>query len=138
MTRLEYNLYRNWTLPSDENGDDEGYLVEYVDGGDSNHPDHKGYISWSPKSVFENSYKNSDTYIDRMEIEFGEVYERYDAGSAYADKCEKNDRESGTVCEDSRSDLERIMLQDQLYVMQSYLQALGSRIAFAKAKEGLL
>jgi hypothetical protein len=27
MTRKEYNDYRGWQLPADENGDDEGYLV---------------------------------------------------------------------------------------------------------------
>jgi len=57
MNRLEYNEYRGWQLPADENGLDEGFLVEYLDGGASNHPDHKGYISWSPKEVFENAYK---------------------------------------------------------------------------------
>jgi hypothetical protein len=57
MTRQEYNDYRGWKLPEDENGDDAGYLVEYQDGGPSNHPDHAGYISWSPAEVFEKSYQ---------------------------------------------------------------------------------
>lgn len=57
MNRLDYNVYRGWELPADENGDDEGFLVEYVDGGKSNHPDHEGYISWSPKEVFDNAYR---------------------------------------------------------------------------------
>ena len=57
MNRLEYNKYRGWQLPEDENGSDEGYLVEYLDGGESNHPDHEGYISWSPKLVFDNAYR---------------------------------------------------------------------------------
>jgi hypothetical protein len=56
MTRLAYNQYRGWELPADENGADEGYLVEYLDGGASNHPDHKGYISWSPKAVHDGAY----------------------------------------------------------------------------------
>lgn len=56
MTRLAYNEYRGWTLPADENGADDGYLVEYLDGGQANHPDHKGYISWSPKAVHEGAY----------------------------------------------------------------------------------
>lgn len=59
MTRQEYNDYRGWELPADENGSDAGYLVEYIDGGASNHPDHEGYISWSPESVFNNAYKAS-------------------------------------------------------------------------------
>ena len=46
MNRLEYNEYRGWQLPVDENGSDEGFSVEYLDGGASHHPNHKGYISW--------------------------------------------------------------------------------------------
>lgn len=57
MTRLAWCNYRNWQLPSDENGQDNGYMVEYIDGGPGNHPDHKGYISWSPKDVFEGHYQ---------------------------------------------------------------------------------
>lgn len=57
MTRGEYNAYRGWTVPADEDPNDEGYLVEYTDGGRSNHPGHIGYISWSPKDVFEQSYR---------------------------------------------------------------------------------
>lgn len=59
MNRLDYNEYRGWQLPENENGTDEGFLVEYLDGGEANHPDHAGYISWSPKTVFENAYRES-------------------------------------------------------------------------------
>jgi len=57
MSKLDYNIYRGWDIPKDENGSDEGYLIEYVDGGQSNHPNHSGYISWSPKDVFDNAYR---------------------------------------------------------------------------------
>ena len=56
MTRRAYNHRHGWTLPSDENGDDEGYLVEYTAGGNPNHPDFPAHISWSPKDVFERAY----------------------------------------------------------------------------------
>lgn len=56
MTRLAYNEYRGWDLPANEDGADEGYLVEYTDGGKPNHPNHTGYISWSPKQQFETAY----------------------------------------------------------------------------------
>ena len=52
MTRKEYNDYRGWDLPADENGSDEGYLVEYPNGSGGNHPDHEGYISWCPTAQF--------------------------------------------------------------------------------------
>lgn len=55
-TRGEYNAYRGWMIPAGEDPDDEGYLVEYTDGGKPNHTNHAGYISWSPADVFERSY----------------------------------------------------------------------------------
>jgi len=57
ITRLGYNDLRGWTVPADENPADAGYLVEYIDGGQANHPDYDGYISWSPKEVFERAYR---------------------------------------------------------------------------------
>lgn len=60
MTRKEYNDFRGWDLPANENGGDEGFLVEYIDGGSPNTPDYKGYVSWSPKDVFERSYKSTE------------------------------------------------------------------------------
>lgn len=65
MTHQEYNDLRNWTLPADESGADEGYLVEYIDGGQSNHPDFEGYISWSPKAVFEKAYQAQPTIVEQ-------------------------------------------------------------------------
>jgi hypothetical protein len=56
MNRLAYNQLRGWPLPADENGDDEGYLVEYIDGGKPNLAGYEGYVSWSPKEQFDNAY----------------------------------------------------------------------------------
>jgi hypothetical protein len=58
MSRGDYNAYRGWALPEDEDGEDEGYLVEYLDGGKPNHPKHAGYISWSPKEQFDNAHRS--------------------------------------------------------------------------------
>lgn len=71
MNRKEYNDYRGWELPSDENGEDEGFLVEYIQSETSpnvNHPDHKGYISWSPKDVFEESYIDTFLSLDESVV----------------------------------------------------------------------
>lgn len=59
MTRQEYNDFRGWELPDDENGNDEGYLVEYLNGGQANTEEYEGYVSWSPKNVFELAYSNT-------------------------------------------------------------------------------
>jgi hypothetical protein len=68
MSRAEYNTYRGWELPSDEDGSDAGMLVEDTDGGKANHPLHSGYISWSPTGVFERSYKPSGSMTFGMAI----------------------------------------------------------------------
>jgi hypothetical protein len=64
MNRLAYNKLRGWTLPADENGDDEGYLVEYLDGGKPNLEGYAGYVSWSPKEQFENAYRPIASALD--------------------------------------------------------------------------
>ena len=55
MNRADYNTLRGWELADNEDGMDEGYLVEYPDS-NSNVEGFEGYISWSPKDVFERSY----------------------------------------------------------------------------------
>lgn len=57
MNRAEYNAYRGWQLPADERGEDDGYLVEYTDGGEPNDQRHAGYISWSPKAQADAAYR---------------------------------------------------------------------------------
>lgn len=56
MTHAAYNVFRGWALPAEENGDDKGYLVEYLDGGKPNVEGREGYVSWSPKEQFEAAY----------------------------------------------------------------------------------
>ena len=50
MNRGDYNIYRGWSIPEDECGEDEGYLVIY----NNDTKDH--YESWSPKQVFDDGY----------------------------------------------------------------------------------
>lgn len=70
-TRQAYNDLRGWKLPENENGDDDGYLVEYLDGGKPNVEGFAGYVSWSPKDVFERAYKPlpDDLKVSRESIE---------------------------------------------------------------------
>ena len=78
MTRLEYNQFRGWELPADENGADEGYLVEYIDGGAANTAQYAGYVSWSPKDVFERAYRLTQG------MTFGAAVEALKAGQKVA------------------------------------------------------
>ena len=78
MTRAEYNTFRGWTVPADENPDDAGYLVEYVDGGKGNTDHYAGYVSWSPADVFDRAYRPCDG------MTFGQALEALKAGQKVA------------------------------------------------------
>lgn len=69
MTRGGYNLFRGWDIPEGEDPTDEGYIVMYED----------GYISWSPKRVFEAAYRPADTWLDRLKVEHEQLRERLNA-----------------------------------------------------------
>lgn len=78
MNRREYNDYRGWTLPENENGEDPGFLVEYIEGGARNDDRHMGYISWSPTDVFLASYQQITA------MSFGHAIEMLKTGNAVA------------------------------------------------------
>ncbi len=90
MTRGEYNQYRGWTIPANENPEDEGYLVKYND----------GYISWSPKKPFEEAYSEigenplydtaalmkSNDFKERFQAEYIQLKIRYNGLRAMLEK----------------------------------------------------
>ncbi len=80
MSRGEYNAYRGWTVPDNEDPNDYGYLVEYQDGGKPNDTRHAGYISWSPADVFERAYRRTTG------LTFGQALEAMKAGQRVARK----------------------------------------------------
>ena len=70
MTRGDYNNYRGWQIPVDENPEDAGYLVKYGD----------DYVSWSPAYAFEAAYREYDknkllvTAVDMMSEDYKERF----------------------------------------------------------------
>lgn len=73
----------------EEYSENEGYRVCYEDGCEN----------WSPKDVFEKTYKCSETPFDRLHIELKELYDKSDKLAAFidsgnADKVVKNDYHS--------------------------------------------
>jgi hypothetical protein len=124
MARLEYNEFRGWELPADENGADEGYLVEYVGPGQkANTPEYEGYVSWSPKDVFEATYKVADTFIDRLTVEYDELNEKHEKLSAFL--------MSEKFYE--LTDANATLLRFQHIAMKSYLEILGMRLKLLQA-----
>lgn len=69
MTRGEYNDFRGWTVPADENPADDGYLIEYLDGVKGNTDRYQGYVSWSPSGVFHNAYGPTDGMTFGLAVE---------------------------------------------------------------------
>lgn len=59
MTRGDYNKLRGWTLPADENGEDEGYLTD----------NGAGHLQWQPKAVFEDAFDPCDAMTFGLAIE---------------------------------------------------------------------
>lgn len=59
MTRGEYNKFRGWQIPADENPDDPGYKVVYPD----------DYVSWTPADAFEEAYRQCDAMPFSLAIE---------------------------------------------------------------------
>lgn len=130
MNRKEYNDYRGWELPENENGEDEGFLVEYLNSPNSNHPLHDGYISWSPKEVFMDAYKeveylneiNQDYILQphqsRVVSEYNELRDKTEKLSAFF----SNPLFKGIDPEEAKR------LKSQENVMTAYLSILKQRI----------
>lgn len=127
MTRQEYNDLRGWQVPDDENPLDEGYLVEYTDGGERNTTTYDGYISWSPKNIFEKSYSPSEHPIDRMAIENLQLLERLKALDSLLEKPQPK----------FISDKQWGLLQDQRAFMRGYFKVLSDRIEDMAAQKSL-
>lgn len=91
---------------------EEGYLVKYKD----------GYESWSPKEVFEEAYKCSETFLNRMEVELEELQEKQDKLNKFFD----------TETFKSLSEKEKNLLHAQFGAMLSYTSILIERIRGAE------
>lgn len=59
MARGAYNYYRGWPIPSDEDPNDNGYLIKYSD----------GYEHWSPEKQFDETYRPCDNMTFGIALE---------------------------------------------------------------------
>jgi hypothetical protein len=128
MDRYTYNVLRDWELPANENGDDPGYLVEYVDGGKPNVEGFTGYISWSPKDVFECAYTlgaepRPTTFLDRLKVEALELGEKWVKLKTFIQSPEYQ----------ALPERERLDLVKQSSAMEDYHWILSRRIGRAEA-----
>lgn len=113
MTRLEYNDLRGWIVPHQENPKDKGFLVVREDQ-PSNVDGIKGYVSWLPEDVFNDTYKVAHTYVDRLIVEHDELEERLNKLKAALPQAPEAVREK---------------LSRQAVVMEEYMSILKERMS---------
>ena len=125
MSRVDYNEYRGWVLPANEEGSDEGYLVEYTDGGKANDSRHAGYISWSPKAQFDAAYlpigdvSGMPPHQQRVVAEKAELDDKRAKLNGFF--------ESAIFAGLPKEEQSRLWRQSE--VMEDYSEVLGKRIA---------
>ena len=110
LTRTEAAARLGRNLKSENSDEEEGYLVRYGD----------DYMSWSPKSTFEEAYKPSATFVDRMRIELDDLHKRI--VSLHGFMLTQKYREL--------SDVEQSMLVRQFTTMHDYHDALANRLDY--------
>lgn len=114
----EHKLLKEGVRPSECETDKAGYLVEYEG----------GYQSWSPAETFEKAYKLSETFLDRLCIEYTELMER-------AEKC--NDfLASNKIKELDKTS--QALLSAQSGLMYQYGFVLGDRMDIVRKKKPVL
>jgi len=119
LTLGEYNEYRGWTIPEDEDPDAPGYLVLYLD----------GYRSWSPKDVFEKAY-----FLMGVDVDPTKVNE---------DMVERFVRDLESVKLGDKTTVVRVVLANDFEIIESsacvdaenYDHNLGRDLAYKRAKD---
>jgi hypothetical protein len=129
MTRGDYNNYRGWQIPADEDPMDEGYLMEYEN----------GYVQWLLKEMFEADYieydKNklpatvvgmiSTDYKERFKAEYAQLVIRYEGLKGMLKKWDDGTLEFEPTCP-------RSIYNMQIRAMSEYIAVLEARAAIEK------
>ena len=115
MTEAQKVLGRELTQSAIE---ENGYLVEYEN----------GYKSWSPKSVFDESYKSAETFLDRMKLEFESEVDKFKKGNTFIRSEKFNELPF----------VARVLLYAQNKTQEMYCSLLESRIDAAENNNLLL
>ena len=106
MTEAQKVLGRN--LTSKGVYGEEGYLVVYED----------GYLSWSPKGVFDKTYKPFEDSKDRLHIELDELEDRLTKLNVALGK---------DGFREKVGDYQFKLMKEQSLAMEAYKKALGER-----------
>lgn len=119
MNLGDYNEKIGWTIPENEDPKREGYFVQYED----------GYVSWSPKEVFDESYILITESLHKTSATEPHQVRVVEEAADLLDKISKLDSfiESNSIFQ-SLSDSEKKRLKLQLSSMECYYSVLSERI----------
>lgn len=123
MTRGDYNNYRGWQIPADENPEDAGYLVKYSD----------SYVSWSPAYAFEEAYREydknklpvtavgmmSEDYRERFKAEYKQLTIRIEGLKGMLKKWDEGTLSFELTCPRSIYDLQLEGMTDYMAVLEA-------------------
>lgn len=126
MTRGDYNNYRGWQIPADEDPMDEGYLMEYEN----------GHEQWLPKEMFETDYIEYDKnklpatavgmisidYKEHFKAEYAQLVIRYEGLKGMLKKWDDGILEFEPTCP-------RSIYNMQIKAMSEYIAVLEARAA---------
>lgn len=122
MTRGDYNIYRGWKIPADENPADEGYLVKRGD----------VHENWIPKEIFEKTYvaedkaplvatvlnMTSSDYKKRFEAEYHQLEIRYERLKKMCEKWDAGELDFTPTCPRATYDKQITAMIDYLSVLE--------------------
>ena len=122
ITRGDYNIYRGWQIPADENPADEGYLVKRGDV-------HK---NWIPKEIFEKTYAAEDNspllatvfdmkspdYKKRFRAEYRQLRIRYEGLKRMCEKWDAGELDFTPTCPRATYDKQMAAMVDYLSVLE--------------------
>lgn len=69
MTRSEYNELRGWQLPVNENGNDEGFLLNSLTNSEPNTDFLDGYVNWVTKDQCEKEFRQTMNFTFGLAVE---------------------------------------------------------------------
>jgi len=130
MSRLQYVTFRGWELPEGEDPDERVYLVEYEPSADNkpNHKDYKGYITMSPKNVFEEAYVELAEGWFGFHFEQAHEYRVQEEAKELTNKLTALHAMMGSGFFLELDEVQQIRLTKQSMAMRCYLSVLVSRM----------
>lgn len=119
MTKMDYYEFMEWGTPEEGDGDTEGYLIEYINGGEPNVEGFNGPIDWISEGEFEKHYGLDYSLEDNLYVELEQLREKIERVTDRLKSCDP--------VKDQDDPYYKLTMQ-QLCYMKLYEDALRERL----------